>query len=167
VGIVVVVSGVLLPYVYLLHCVGIAFLFLFIYLLIYFTLDAGLLATGQYSEGPATGHLDTGFSWFSCAQKQMLRWFPKFQVATTCFSCSPPDLNLVVTNLIFCIHVKKPLPTGNNPIAVNKYYYFKLIPFSGGFRRSLRVRECVYMVYECECERECWSGCLPETALFM
>ena len=27
-----------------------------------FTLNAGLLATGQYSEGPATGHLDTGFS---------------------------------------------------------------------------------------------------------
>ena len=21
----------------------------------------------QYSEGPATGHLDTGFSWFPCA----------------------------------------------------------------------------------------------------
>ena len=29
---------------------------------IYFTLDAGLLARSQYSEGPATGHLDTGFS---------------------------------------------------------------------------------------------------------
>jgi hypothetical protein len=29
-----------------------------------FTLDAGLLARSQYSEGPTTGHLDTGFSWF-------------------------------------------------------------------------------------------------------
>jgi hypothetical protein len=29
-----------------------------------FPLDAGLLARGQYSEGPATGHLHTGFSWF-------------------------------------------------------------------------------------------------------
>jgi hypothetical protein len=28
------------------------------------TLDAGLLARSQYSEGPATGHLDTGFSCF-------------------------------------------------------------------------------------------------------
>jgi hypothetical protein len=27
-----------------------------------FALDAGLLARGQYSEGPSTGHLDTGFS---------------------------------------------------------------------------------------------------------
>jgi len=50
-----------------------------------FTLNAGLLATDQCSEGPATGHLDTGFSWFPSAQKQMLRWFPRFQVATTCF----------------------------------------------------------------------------------
>ena len=30
----------------------------------FFTLDAGLLARSEYSEGPATGHLDTGFSWF-------------------------------------------------------------------------------------------------------
>jgi len=74
--------------------------------LLFFTLDAGLLARSQCSEGPATGHLDTGFSWFLCAYKQMLRWFPSFQVATTCFSCSPPDLNLLVTNFIFSIHVK-------------------------------------------------------------
>ena len=60
----------------------------------------------QYSEGPATGQLDTGFSWFPCVYKQMLRWFPRFQVATTCFSCSPPDLNVLVTNFIFCIQVK-------------------------------------------------------------
>ena len=72
----------------------------------FFTLDAGLLARSQYSEGPATGHLDTRFSWFPCVYKQTLRWFPRFQVATTCFSCSPPDLNVSVTNLIFCIHVK-------------------------------------------------------------
>jgi len=38
----------------------------------FFTLDAGLLAISQYSEGPATGHLDIGFSWFPCVYKQML-----------------------------------------------------------------------------------------------
>ena len=70
---------------FLLYCVCIAV----------FTLVAGLLARSQYSEGPATGHLDTGFSWFPCVYKQMLRWFPTFQVATICFSCSPPDLNLL------------------------------------------------------------------------
>jgi hypothetical protein len=58
------------------------------------TLDAGLLARSQYSEGFATGHLDTGFSWFPCVYKRMLRWFPRFQVATTCLSCSPPNLNV-------------------------------------------------------------------------
>ena len=93
---VVVLCVLLSTYVYLLYNVCIAV----------FTLDAGLLARSQYSEGPATGHVDTGFSWFPCVYKQMLRWFPTFQVATTCFSCSSPDLNLVVTNFIFCIHVK-------------------------------------------------------------
>ena len=95
--IVVVVLCVLFSsYVYLLYYVCIAD----------FTLDAGLLAISQYSEGPVTGHLDTGFSRFPCAYKQMLRWLPTFQVATTRFSCSPPDLNLLVTNFIFCIHVQ-------------------------------------------------------------
>ena len=93
----VLLSCVLLSsYVYLLYDVCIAV----------FTLDAGLLARSQYSEGPTTGHLDTGFSWFPCVYKQMLNWFPRFQVATTCFSCSRPDLNLFVTKFIFCIHVK-------------------------------------------------------------
>ena len=40
-------------YVYLLYYVCIAV----------FTLDAGLLARSQNSEGPATDHLDTGFFW--------------------------------------------------------------------------------------------------------
>ena len=93
----VVLCVLLLSYVYLLYYVCIAF---------FFTLDAGLLARNQYWEGPATGHLGTGFSWFPCVYKQILRWFPRFQVATTCFSCSPPDLNSVVTNFVFCIHVK-------------------------------------------------------------
>ena len=52
----VVLCVLLLSYVYLLYheCIAV------------FTLDAGLLAISQYSEGPATGHLDTGFSWFPC-----------------------------------------------------------------------------------------------------
>ena len=52
---VVVVFCVLLSsHVYLLYYVCIAV----------FTLDAGMLTRSQYSEGPATGHLDSGFSWF-------------------------------------------------------------------------------------------------------
>jgi hypothetical protein len=84
------------PYVYLLYYVCIAVL----------TLDAGLLARSQYPEGPVTGHLDTGFSWFPCVYERMLRWFPSFQVATTCLSCSLPDLNSIVTFFCICVHVK-------------------------------------------------------------
>ena len=47
-------------------------LLIYVYLLYYMCiviidLDAEQLNLSQYSEGPATGHLDTGFSWFPCA----------------------------------------------------------------------------------------------------
>ena len=90
------------PYVYLLCYVCIAVL----------PLDAGLLARSQYPEGPATGHLDTGFSWFPCVYKRMLRWFPSFQVATTCLSCSPPDLNFLVTIFSYLCTCKLTTATG-------------------------------------------------------
>jgi len=35
-----------------------------------FTLDAELLARSQYSEGPATGHLDTGFLGFPVSKSK-------------------------------------------------------------------------------------------------
>jgi len=65
------------------------------------TLFAGLLARSKYPDGPETGHLGTGFSSFSFVYKQMLRWFPRLQVATTCFSCSPPNLKLLDPYSIF------------------------------------------------------------------
>ena len=68
----------------------------------------------------------------------MLRRFPTFQAATTCFSCSPPDLNLVLTDFMFCLHVKLPLPPGDNPIAVNKYIIKKL-PALYGTQRFINV----------------------------
>ena len=61
--VVVVLCELLSSYVYLLYLVCAAV----------FTLVAGLLAISQYSESPATGHLDTGFSWFPCVYKQTLR----------------------------------------------------------------------------------------------
>jgi len=56
-------------------CVVILYVFDVLFLYFFNTLNDGLLATGQYTEGPATGHLDTGVSWFPCDQKQMLGWF--------------------------------------------------------------------------------------------
>jgi len=55
-----------------LACIVVVVLLSYVYMLYYaciavFTLDAGLLARSQYTEGPATDHLDTGFSWFPCA----------------------------------------------------------------------------------------------------
>jgi hypothetical protein len=95
------------PYVYVLYlmcicCILCVYVVLYVYLLHYIciaapTLDAGLLASSQYPEGPTTGHLGTGFSWFPCVYKRMLRWFPRPPVATACFSCSPPDLNFLLT----------------------------------------------------------------------
>src|SRR5215813_13189847 len=103
------------PYVYLLYLMCICFtlcvfVVLYVYLLHYEcsvapTLDAGLLARSQYPEGPATGHLDTGFSRFPCVYKRMLRWFPSFQVATTCLSCSPSDLNFLVTFFFIFVYM--------------------------------------------------------------
>ena len=42
-----------------------------------FTLDAGLLARSQYSEGPAIDHLDTGFSLASLCLKANAEMAPK------------------------------------------------------------------------------------------
>jgi hypothetical protein len=77
-------------------------------------LDAGLLARRHYSEGPTTGHLDTSFSSFPCVYKRMLRRFPTLHVATACFSCSPPDLNvnLLVISFLYLYTCKITTATG-------------------------------------------------------
>ena len=107
---VVVLCILLSSYVYLLYYVCIAV----------FTLDAGLLGRSQYSEGPATDHLDTGFSCLE-ANAEMV---PEILSCHYIFSSNPTDLHILVTNFIFCIYVKQPLPPGDNPIALNKYYYY-------------------------------------------
>ena len=37
--------------------------------------------------------------------KRMLRWFPKLQVATACFSCSPPCFKYIRSLIYLCVHV--------------------------------------------------------------
>jgi len=55
-------------YVYLLYYVCIAVL----------TLDAALPASSQYPEGPATGHLDTGFFLVSLCLQANAQTVPQF-----------------------------------------------------------------------------------------
>jgi hypothetical protein len=75
--------------------------FFFFCIAVLYTLFAGLLARNQYPEGPATGHLGTGFSWFPCVYKRMLRYFPRLQVVTACFSCSLPELHFLDPYFVF------------------------------------------------------------------
>ena len=95
-------------------CVLSSHVYLFVILCVYccFTLDAGPLANSQYPVSPVTGHLSTGFSWFPCVYKRTLGWFPSFQVATTCLSCCPPDLNFLVTFFPYLFTCKITTATG-------------------------------------------------------
>jgi len=89
--------------VIILECIFVTSCVLFYYVCtaVLHALVAGLLARSHYPEGSANDHLGIGFSWFPCVLKRMLRWFPRLQVATACFSCSPPDLNFLDPYFIF------------------------------------------------------------------
>jgi hypothetical protein len=89
-----------------------------------------------------TGHFDTGFLCFPRVFEQKLRWFPRFQVATRCFSCNPPGLNY--QNESACLKEQK--VKGNNILN----YTLTVNAKSSGF-----IRWTTNFV----------SGCLPSTHL--
>jgi hypothetical protein len=70
--IVVLLGIVVILFVFVLLCVCVCVRARALLVFIFFTLVAGLLARSQYSEGPATDHLDTCFPWFPCVYKRML-----------------------------------------------------------------------------------------------
>ena len=84
---------------------------------------AGLLARSQYPEGPATGYFGKGISWFPCVYKRMLRWFPRLQVTTAYFSCSPPDSNFLDPYFIFVYMHYKHCHRGTVHLQLNICYY--------------------------------------------
>ena len=61
----------------ILNCCSILYYVLIVYLKLdyFFFLDAERLARSQQLEGPVSGHLDTGFSWFPWILQQILKWF--------------------------------------------------------------------------------------------
>jgi hypothetical protein len=111
----------LLSYVYYFYLMCIVLLCVYC-CLAYFS--CRMLARSQYPGGPATGHLGTRFSWFPCVYKQMLRWFPRLQVATACFSCSLPDVNFLDLHFIFMYMHYNHWHRATAHLQLNIYYYY-------------------------------------------
>ena len=57
---------VLCVLLYCVYCCTVCVLLYCVFIAALHTLVAGLLAKSQYPEGPAIGHLSTGYSWFPC-----------------------------------------------------------------------------------------------------
>jgi len=72
---------------------------------------------------------DALFLIFPCVYKRMLRLFPSFQVATTCLSCSPPDLKIRGLNLPGTPE-RPPRPVAGD---LYFYFYFMNLQFSGTY----------------------------------
>jgi hypothetical protein len=100
-----IVLGVfVVSYVYLLY-----FLCVFVVLCVYCCSYFRCRSAGWKS---VSGHVDTGFSWFPCVCKRLLRWFLSFQVDTTCLSCSSPDFIFLVTFFKYLCTCKITTATG-------------------------------------------------------
>jgi len=57
----------------------------------------------------------------------MLRWFPRLQVATACFSCSPPDLNFLDPYFIFMYMRYDHRHRATAHLQLNIYYNWSLL----------------------------------------
>ena len=72
-----------------------------------------------------TTSIQVFFLGFPVSWKQMLRWFPNIQDVTTCFSCSPPDVNVNFSSTVSstCICVQNHCHRAKAQLQLNKYYY--------------------------------------------
>ena len=93
--IVVILCVFVVPYVYLFYYVCIAVL----------TLDAGLLAKVRIRNVLRPTTSTQVFLGFPVSTSECWDGSPSFQAATTCFSCSPPDLNFLVTFFFIFVYM--------------------------------------------------------------
>ena len=100
------------------------------------------------------------FFLFPCVYKQMVRQFPRFQVANTCSSCSPPELNLLVTNFIFCIHVKNHCHRVTTKLQLINIIIIIIIIIST-IRQAQQFRLCVLVLFD---TTTCFD-CSPQPSL--
>jgi hypothetical protein len=63
--------------------------------LVYFTSDAGLMARSRHSEGPTTGHLDAGVSWFPFGAKANAEMVPNIPSCHYMLLIQPSLFNLL------------------------------------------------------------------------
>jgi hypothetical protein len=59
----------------------------------------------------------------------MLRWFPRLQVATASFSCSPPDLNFLDPYFIFMYMHNNYYHQVTDNLQLYYYYYYYIAHF--------------------------------------
>jgi len=88
------------------------FMFVTPYVLLYYvriailhTLVAGLLARSRYSEGPATGHLDTGFFLVSLYLKANAEMVPKIPSCHYMLLMWPSRLRFISNQFHIYVHV--------------------------------------------------------------
>ena len=78
----------------------------------------------------------------------MLRWFPRLQVATACFSCRPLDLNFLDPNFIFMyMHYdhchRATVHLELNMLYYYYYHYHRISHFSASVGKHSPILGCV------------------------
>jgi len=77
----------------------------------------------------------------------MLRWFPRLQAATTCFSCSPPDLNFLDPYFTFMYVHNNHCHRATAHLKLNILLLFILSALSFRQERNWCVQDYYYYYY--------------------